>query len=181
MNAKLNDIRILKLAEMYEGAFERFVLEMAERVVKDDQVRRELLKLVDPTDMHHERIVAHLERLNAALTPEERLAVEIAAAEDCVEVERAARDFYLGHIDQLHDKDVIALFRALAHEEEQHLKIARRALERARGTAGHLPSGMPETRPFRYMPTDDTVPLREGVVDFGGGLADNKDKHHVPT
>ena len=138
MRPELNDLRVLKLAEMYEMAFERFVFEVAERIVQDEEVRAALRRLVSPEDRHHERLVEHMVRLNAALTPADQAAVEIAALEDVLEVEAAARDFYRRQADQLHDPRVVKLFRELAAEEERHVRLAREALRLAESRAGRM-------------------------------------------
>lgn len=62
MNPILSDIRILKMAEMYERAYEGFVPEMVERHVKDDSLKTRLRALAAPTDGHGERIAARIER-----------------------------------------------------------------------------------------------------------------------
>lgn len=149
MKSALNDLRILKLAEMYENAYERFVFEVAERIVKDDDVRASLMRLVTPTDAHHGRIIEHMTRLNEQLTPADLAAVELAALEDVVEVEQAAREFYLQHADQLHDVSTVKLFRELAHEEEQHVKLAREALRVAEEKAAKRGITRGSTSSFR--------------------------------
>lgn len=159
---EIDDLRLLKLAEMYERAYEAFVLEVAERIVRNDAVREELRKLVGD-DRHGERIAAEMTRINAQLGPSDHADVEVAAVEDVVEVERAARDFYLRIVDRVHDPRLVELFRDLATEEEGHMRIALRALVLANGKANPL-------RPVRgrlARASDDEPPLWEGVTDFG--------------
>lgn len=137
MRGVLQDIRLLKLAELYERAYEAFVIEMAERVVDDDAARAALMKLVDPADQHGERIAAELERLNASIPPAEHMDVLRAALMDVCDTERAARRFYAEHADKVHDPRVARLFQQLAVEEGRHERIANealRALERRVGT-----------------------------------------------
>jgi len=137
MKAELNDIRLLKLAEMYEDAFERFVVGMATQCVGDPGIRSMLGQLVGGDD-HGGRIADELGRLNARTTPEARADVERAALLDVCDVERAARDFYLRQSDQVHDPAVARLFRSLAQEEDRHFRIAQQALalaDRKRGRA----------------------------------------------
>ena len=138
MDATLNDIRLLKLAEMYERAYEAFVVEMAQRVVEDPELRGVLAGLSAPTDRHEERIVDELRRLNAAVSPEERRAIERAAILDVVDVERSARDFYLAHLDDVHDPGVARLFADLAREEGGHVRVAQRALDLAERSSGRV-------------------------------------------
>jgi rubrerythrin len=163
MKPELNDLRILKLAEMYEAAYERFVLEMANRVVKDEEVRKKLLTLA--TDDHHDRIVEEIDRLNAALSPEDQRQVERAALLDVVEIERASRDFFVAHADQVHDPRIVKLFRRIVREEEAHVRLAEEAL----GVHHRAPTSEASdvSRKLRLVLTEDEVPLREGTSDYG--------------
>lgn len=135
-NPIVHDIRLLKLAELYEEAYERFVVQMATQVVEDGEIRDLLWKLVDPGDAHAERIAAQLERLNAAIGEEAKEDVLLAALKDVCEVERTAWDFYRLHSTSVKDPQVRALFDELAHEERRHYTIAREALALARRRAG---------------------------------------------
>ncbi|MHB8605863.1 MAG: ferritin family protein [Thermoplasmatota archaeon] len=128
MKREINDLRILKLAEMYEIAYERFVLDVALGIVPEGRVRSRLLTLAGPSDGHHERIVNEMKRLNAGLTAAEQAEIVAAAVLDVVEVERAAHDFYSRFAEQLHDPEIARLFRDLANEESGHVAIAERAL-----------------------------------------------------
>lgn len=166
MRTELNDIRLLKLAEMYEAAYEHFIVELAERVVKDDEIRRGVMKLVAPTDMHGERIAAQLVRLNESVSEEDHEGILHAALLDVRDVERAARDFYLGHADQVHDPEVAKLFRNLAHEEGEHLRIAEGLLQLHQRKTGRA-FAPDEFAGFRLLTSADAPPLREGVSDFG--------------
>jgi rubrerythrin len=164
---ELNDLRLLKLAEMYEAAYERFVLEVAGRMIEDEDVRALVMTLASPQDRHHERIVEQVERLNAALGPEDRSGILHAALLDVAEVERAARDFYLRRVDEVHDPGVAGLFRQLAHEEAQHARIAQKALDLAAAHKAGSPAGA-SVNSFRLLPApDEEMLLREGVSDFG--------------
>lgn len=163
MKPELNDLRILKLAEMYETAYERFVHEMAERVVKDDKVRERLRVITQ--DGHHERIVAEIDRLNKTLSSEDAHEVERAALLDVLEVERNSRDFFITHIDQLHDPRLVSLFRAIAQDEERHVEEAERALSLHHGARPR--NGAEWSRKLRMILGEDEVPLREGVSDYG--------------
>lgn len=160
----LGDVRILKLAEMYERAYEAFVLEMAERYVQDPDVRARLAKLTASTDKHGERIAAEIERLNAQLTDADRLGVERAALQDVIEVERAAREFYLRFLEEVHDKGVADLFRALAREEAAHVRIAEAALGVSDRKAGRPHVGEATERLLRLV---EDAPSWEGSIDFG--------------
>lgn len=161
MKPELNDLRVLKLAEMYEAAYERFVLEMANRVVKDEEVRRKLLALA--SDDHHDRIVAEIERINATLSPEDQWEAERAALLDVLEVERASRDFFNEHTDAVHDPRVVKLMRRVAREEDAHVRLAEEALAAHRG--GTVREDV--ARKLRLILTEDEVPLREGTSDYG--------------
>ena len=123
MRPHLEDLRQLKLAELYEMAYERFILDVALRTA-EGSVRDTLLKLGPAGEGHGQRIAEEMERINAELTPEEREEVTRAALLDVVDVERAARDMYLGLADKVHDPRLVRLFRSLAKEEEAHVKLA---------------------------------------------------------
>lgn len=124
MRPNVDDLRHLKLAELYEMAYERFILEVALRTVTDERIRRSLLTLAPAGESHHGRIAAEIARLNASLSPEEAEEVTRAALLDVLEVERAARDMYLRLADRVHDPAIVKLFRALAKEEEGHVRLA---------------------------------------------------------
>lgn len=125
----LSDIRILKLAEMYERSYEDFVLQMAQRHVFDEAIREKLSGVVDPSEAHGERIAAQLTRLNARLGEIDRVHVERAALQDVLEVERSARSFYLQFVEEIRDPEVADLFRALAREEAHHIRLAEDAIQ----------------------------------------------------
>ncbi len=165
MNPLLHDLRLLKLAEMYEIAFERFVLEVTTAIVTDDEVRTRLRRLADPGEDHHERIAAELRRLSALVRPEDQPAVEHAAVLDVRDVEAAARDFYERHVTSVHDPRVAQLFRQLAREEERHVAIAEDALRIARSNAGGA-SVDDEPPRDRLVRLGEGLPLHEGVTDL---------------
>lgn len=164
MNPILSDIRILKLAEMYERAYEGFVLEMVERHVKDDSLKTRLRALAAPTDGHGERIAAHIERLNRRLGAADSAMLERAALLDVLEVERSARSFYLRFVEEVHDPDVAALFRELAREETNHVRLAEDAVALHDRKAGRIRMGFETERSLRLL---DAPPLWEGSSDFG--------------
>lgn len=171
MRDELHDVRLLKLAEMYEEAYERFVLHMADHVVRDPDLRTRLRALAAPGDRHHDRIAEHLRRLNARLGPEDQAAVERAALLDVVEVEEAARRFYLEHVDEAHDPEVARLFRELAGEEAEHARLAREALAALeRRDGGAAPRWARRLRLAGDGGEEEDLPLREGVSDFGARL-----------
>lgn len=124
----LTDIRILKLAQMYEQAYEAFVVQMAKRYVQNPAIQAKLALLMDPADGHGERISAAIDRLTAKLGEADREQIERAALQDVLEVERSARAFYLQFVEEIHDPEVAALFRALAREEARHIRIAEDAM-----------------------------------------------------
>lgn len=165
MRALLNDIRLLKLAELYERAYEQFVLELAENASDDPEVLERLKLLVSPDDRHGERISEQLERLNREVTLAERADVVRAAIMDVCDVERSAREFYVRHIDDLRDPQVAKLFRELAAEEARHARIATdalRVLDRRHG--GRAVEALRIVR----EPADE-IPMWEDVLDPGAG------------
>lgn len=125
---RLHDIRLLKLAEMHERAYESFVLELTRQYVRDPVVQREAEKLVAAGHAHTERIAELLGDLNADVASDESAAIERAALLDILEVERAAREFYLRHLEEAQDERVSRLFRDLLHEETLHVRAAEGAL-----------------------------------------------------
>ncbi|HWH07750.1 MAG TPA: hypothetical protein VNX21_01025 [Candidatus Thermoplasmatota archaeon] len=124
MNPRVDDLRHLKLAELHESAYERFVVEVATGVVEDPRIRAALLALAPVGGGHHPRLAGEMARINAELTPAERAEVTRAALLDVVEVERAARDLYLRLADRVHDPRLVRLFRALAKDEERRVRLA---------------------------------------------------------
>jgi rubrerythrin len=168
MRPELEDIRLLKLAEMYEEAYERFVVELATHFLRDPALRERILQVASPEDQHHERIVAQLDRLNGALAEEDRAGMVRAALLDVRDVERAARDFYLAHVDRVHDPEVARLFRQLAAEEGRHLRIAEETLRIAERAAPRpTPDELRAAAALRMLDADEPGVLREGVSDFG--------------
>lgn len=127
----LNDLRLLKLAELYEVAYERFILQVARRVVGDARVRAKLDLLTSPTDDHHERIVKEQERILGRLSPRDHAGIVLAALRNVQALEEHACDLYDSAADEAHDPRVRTLFRTLAREEAIHAAIAREALELA--------------------------------------------------
>lgn len=127
-NTTLDDIRILKLAEMYVRSYQRFVHEMSAQFARDPAVMRHLRRLVDPQEDHAARITQQLARLNASVGPEDALDADRAALLDVVEVERAARKFFLERADAVHDPKVAALFREMAREQAERTSFAEDAL-----------------------------------------------------
>lgn len=172
----VRDVRLLKLAEMYEVAYERFVLDVASRIVKDPLVRAQLLRLAagpHAGDDHHGRIVLQLERLNATLPEGAQPAIDLAAVQDVLDCERAAREFYLSRIDEASDPAVRALFHDLAKEEARHVAIAEAALDVAQRHARAIAGVEPFSYPSSLAADDENgVLLREGAMDFGPAPAD---------
>lgn len=129
MKTDVQDLRILRLAQLYEDAYEAFVRHVAREVVTDEALRRRLERLAPPDDAHAARIRELLSRAAARLGPEDAPAIERAAILDVVDVERAAREFHLRNVDELHDPDAVALFRLLAREEAERVRAAEEALD----------------------------------------------------
>lgn len=159
----IGDIRILKLAEMYERAFETFLLEMAKKYVQDPAIRKKLAVLADPKDDHGERIAREIDRLNAELGAPDHASIERAALQDVLEVERAARAFYLRFVEEVRDPKVAELFRQLAREEAGHIRIAEDALALHDRHSGRLQVGDATERMLRLM---EDPPSWEGTVDL---------------
>lgn len=162
MEHALSDLRILKLAELYESAYETFILEMAEKHVRDEAVRSELHKLAQPSGAHGRRVADAIQRLNARLGPVDRAAVERAALLDVLEVERNARAFYMRYVEEIHDPEVAALFRALAREERWHIRIVEDALALSDRKAGRPHLGDQAERALRLLDVPPALE-REGV------------------
>lgn len=161
MPDRLSDIRILKLAEMYERAYEGFVLDLATRYVDEPEIQAKLRALAGPSDDHEARIVAELERLNQEIGPLDRAAIERAALQDVLAVERAAREFYLKFVEEVHDRRVAQLFRSLAREEAAHVLIAEDALAINDRKAGRVKLGPEVARFLRMM--DEHAPSQDDL------------------
>lgn len=161
---RINDLRILQMAQMYEEAFERFVQQMAAAAADDPEVKRLLGLLSPPDDPHRARLAAEVRRTRARLGPGHRPALQRAAVSDVVDVEKAAHEFYLGHRGRLHDPALRDLFGMLADEEAEHVRLAQEALRRL-GDAE--PDARAQERRLRFVLGEDDVPLREGVSDYG--------------
>lgn len=166
MDPTLSDIRILKLAEMYERAYEAFVLEMAQKYVTDMDIRQKLRKLVDPNDGHGERIAAAIERLNQRVRDIDRASVERAALRDVLHVERSARAFYMKFVEEIHDPGVAVLFRTLAREESEHIRAAEDALAISDRKSG---------RPHHSEDTDRML----RVMEYSSPRSPTKDPHEA--
>lgn len=168
MRPELEDLRVLRLAQMYEEAYERFVVEVAGRDVRDPTLRKRLRRLSSPLDDHAGVLARHAKRIVDALGPDDQAALERALLRDVLEVERAAREFYLSHIDRLHDPGLVALFRTLAREEDAHARIAEDALAIADAHARRTALPHDEVARLRSLLDDaDDVPLHEGTGDVG--------------
>lgn len=160
--AALEDLRLLRLAELYEVAYEQFLLDVADREVRDPEVRAALLKLAGPDD-HRARIVREMDRIRASLPEQQRAAAVVGTVQDVVDCERAARRFYLERLDAVHDPAVAKLFRDLFQEETRHVAWAEEAFDLARQHADVRPD---ETSPLERDENGEIL-LREGVSDFG--------------
>jgi len=158
------DLRLLKLAELYEDAYERFVRDVARGSIENEAMRSRLLHLAPPEDEHAKRIRAERKRIEASLKPEDGPAVVLGALIDIVEVERAARNFYLSALKEVHDPKLVALFRQLARDEETHTSIAEGVLHDAEAVLAPAPGVAPDE--LAILGEEPTL-LREGVVDFG--------------
>lgn len=131
MKTQLNDIRILRLAQMYEIAYEGFLRDVADRVVDDVEVRLQLEALNAPD--HAGRIEDHLERLRRGLEDSDREGLQRAALLDVRDIERAAQRFFQLYADRVHDPQVVALFREIAAEDRGHVRDVEDILDRMGG------------------------------------------------
>lgn len=138
MSQATEDLRILRLAQMYEKAYEAFVAEVAAGLA-DDETRRRLAPLLPDKDEHALRISREAERIEGSLGARDEPALVAAALADVVDVERAARELYHRQADRAHDPRVAALFRDLAREESRHLRAAEDALDHHVRRAGLRP------------------------------------------
>jgi len=127
MDPRLADLRILRLAQMYEHAFETFVATASARYL-DGPTRERLAPLQPERDQHEARVKALIERIESDVSRDMDGALARSVLLDVVEIERAAREFYLNHLDRVHDPDVARLFHKLAAEESRHVEIAEMAL-----------------------------------------------------
>lgn len=162
MNPDVQDLRILRLALLYEEAYEPFVRRVAQDLVSDPAVRRRLERLAPPGEAHAGRVRDLLEEVSARLKPGDALAAGRAALQDVVEVERAAREFYLRHLEELHDPSVVALFREMVREEGEHVREAERALEAHDARVRRAGLG-PRLRRIHDALDAPGVPLRGGA------------------
>lgn len=135
MRDDLEDLRILRLAQLYERAYEDFVQEIASRLA-DEDTRRRIEPLAPAQDDHAKRLQRHADRLRARLREEDREGLLDGALLDVVEVERAARAFYLQNADRVHDPAIARLFHDLAKEDLLHVRIAEDALDAHRRRLG---------------------------------------------
>ncbi|HLE97353.1 MAG TPA: hypothetical protein VI997_08285 [Candidatus Thermoplasmatota archaeon] len=122
----LGDVRILKLAEMYEAAYGRFLRDDAMRYAFGQPARDALSEL--GAGDHERRIDSEILRLNAEIGQAEPEELERAALEDVLEIERTAHEFYEKAAQRVHDPDVARLFAQLARDEARYVAIASRAL-----------------------------------------------------
>ena len=129
MKRDVQDLRILRLAQTYEDAFEAFVRQVAEQMGADETVRARLERLAPRADAHGVRLRRLIEKVEARLGPDDAPEAERAAILDVVEVEVAAREFDLRHLEELHDPEAVALFRELLREEGEHVRIAEQVLD----------------------------------------------------
>lgn len=148
LNPVVSDLRHLKLAELYELAFEQFVRDLALRTLRDEATRAQVMRLAPESDPHAGRIRAEIERLNAKVRDEDMAEIERAALLDIVDVERAAREVYLDLVDKAHDPAVVSLFKDLAREESEHVRIADRIVTEHDVRHARAPK-MPERRSVR--------------------------------
>lgn len=127
MKRELEDLRVLRLAELHERAYERFVRDVADRV-PDEKTRARLMRLAQADD-HAARIAREIERLSATLAPDDQVEAARASLLEVIDVERAALAFYLQHVDAVHDPALAQLFHDLARQERDHVHVAETILD----------------------------------------------------
>lgn len=138
MKPELGDLRVLRLAEIHERAYERFLRDVAERL-DDPQTQSRLTRLAD-SDERAQRIAREIARLVAKLSPEDQGEAARADLLEVIDVEREALDFYVRHVDAVHDPALVQLFHDLARQGRDHVHVAETVLDehtmRARHAAG---------------------------------------------
>lgn len=118
MNALLEDVRLLKLAEARQAAFAALLLELATTALRDHPSLDLLRERLCAAERHRAEIARHLRRLNAALVPLDAREVERAAFLDLAEAARTERDHHRGLAARLHDPEAADLLRRLADAKE---------------------------------------------------------------
>ncbi len=165
--AGLNDLRILKLAQMHEQAFSRFVGEVATPQIQDESLRDHLAHIAPPTDRTHARLAAEAERLSSSVGANHHANRERALLLDILELAEAEREFYVRHMDELHDPRAVRLFRELVHVQEERVQQARRLLRAADARSSERKRRVGAESTLGSLLSEDDVPLREGVSDYG--------------
>lgn len=127
MRPELDDLRVLRLAELHERAYERFMLDVAEGL-PDEKTRERLLHLVHSGE-HGARLAREIARLSARLSPEDKAEAARASLLEVIDVERAALDLYMRHVDAVHDPSVVQLFHDLVREERENVRVAETILD----------------------------------------------------
>lgn len=126
MKPELDDLRALRLAELHERAYERFVRDVAEHVA-DEGARADLAGIAASDDAA--RIAAEIERLRAKLSPEDAADAARASLLDVLDVERAGLEFYVKHVDAVHDPALVQLFHDLAQRKRDRIHVAETILD----------------------------------------------------
>ena len=130
MQSKLLDLRLLYLAHQVENTFEG--LEKAFHRHLPDELRETLEPLFRGGPSHH-KLEAKFNELNAevqARKSEITVQALLQALKDC---ELMARDFYMRHVKELSDPELVQIFHGMATEETQHLAAVEQAITIAAG------------------------------------------------
>lgn len=127
MKPELDDLRVLRLAELHARAYERFVLDVADRLT-DEKTRARLLHLAASGD-HSGRIAHEIERLSSKLSPEDQAEAARASLLEVIDVKRAALDLYMRHVDAVHDPAVVQLLHDFVREERDNVRVAETILD----------------------------------------------------
>lgn len=128
MKPAVSDLRYLKVAELYERACSRFVRELASQASQDARIQTALSSLAPDLNERAERVATEIARLSAPLRPEDAHETIRAVLLGVIDLERAARRFYILTIDRVHDPSVLQLFRSLASQIDEHEKITERII-----------------------------------------------------
>ncbi len=130
MHAQLHDLRLLYLAHQVEETFEGLEKALNRHLPPEFQTVLEPLFQGGPD---HAKLDAKLTQLGRKMEAEQaNISVSdlLHALRDC---ERMAQAFYLDHMADLSDPELVQLFRGLAGEEGRHLAAVEKAITMSRG------------------------------------------------
>lgn len=129
------DLRILRLAKLYEDAYHAFIRD-ALREQADPGTREKLAALLPPQNKHVDELERQEARLRSQLRDADAPQLAAGVLADIVDVERATREFYFQNADRIHDPALAQLFRELARDGTRQGEIAEAALDDYRRKKG---------------------------------------------